>query len=83
MKQIPLHTGDRFGKLSVVNLHHTRTYIRPNNQPQILEYYLCICDCGRTKIVQKSSLTRGLCKSCGCLEYATQLKNLNLPKRQP
>lgn len=83
MKQIPLNIGDRFGKLTVVQLDHARTYIRPNGNKQQLEYYLCICDCGRTKIVQKSSLTRGLCKSCGCLEYATQLKNLNLPKQRP
>lgn len=72
-KKIELKTGDRFGKLSVVCLDHIKKYTSPKGINQFKEYYLCVCDCGRTKITQKQCLLYGGCKSCGCLEYANQI----------
>lgn len=70
MKQIPLNTGDRFGKLTVVTLDHTQLYFHPTAQTkQTIEYYLCICDCGRTRIVCKDHLKKGETRSCGCLVH--------------
>lgn len=31
-------------------------------------YWVCRCDCGKEKIVRKTSLTSGHTKSCGCLQ---------------
>lgn len=56
------------------------------NRWTILEYYpkikklklhskcLCLCDCGKKKIVDYYEVTSGMSKSCGCLqkEYATR-----------
>ena len=76
-----LQTGDRFGRLTVVQLDHIRTYIRPNNKINYLEYYLCICDCGRIKITQKNNLVHGDTKSCGC--YSTECKkNKNIKSKK-
>lgn len=63
-----LKTGDIFGRLTVVQLDHIKYYIPKNGHPQNIEYYLCVCECGNTKIVCKASLLYGRCKSCGCLE---------------
>jgi hypothetical protein len=30
-------------------------------------YWVCLCDCGRTKSIPMASLTRGNTRSCGCL----------------
>lgn len=51
-------TGHRFGLLTVEKYSYTK-----NNRV----YWLCKCDCGNTKEVQKSSLKNGGTKSCGCL----------------
>lgn len=50
-------TGQKFGKLLVVNLsHHEGSKY----------YWNCLCECGNSKISWTSSLTRGKVKSCGC-----------------
>lgn len=51
--------GQRFGKLVAVksmgvNEHHRNTW-------------LCQCDCGKTTVVETTSLTMGNTKSCGCI----------------
>lgn len=51
-------TGQRFGKLKVIKflemIDHKSTF-------------LCLCDCGREKIVFGKELSSGHTKSCGCL----------------
>ena len=50
--------GKRFGRLIVIK----RVNNKGNNQ-----FYLCKCDCGKEKIIQKYSLIYGKTRSCGCL----------------
>lgn len=56
-------SGERFGMLLV--LKRVEDYVSPENgraRPQ----FLCQCDCGNQKIIQKDSLMNGTI-SCGCL----------------
>jgi hypothetical protein len=58
MKFIDL-TGRRFGRFTIINLHHKdKFYTR---------HWLCRCDCGCEKIVSENHLKNGHTKSCGCL----------------
>lgn len=41
--------------------------------------WLCLCECGGTKIVRSADLKRGKTKSCGCLRKACN--NENMAKR--
>lgn len=52
-------SGNRYGRLLVLNEYE----IRKHNHA----YWLCRCDCGKTKYVSGSNLMRGLTKSCGCM----------------
>lgn len=63
-KNIPLIdlTNKRFGKLTV--LRQGETIGRKIG-------WLCMCDCGNTKLVVGGNLTKGLTKSCGCLRKET------------
>ena len=71
------YIGQRFGRLTVVQLDHIRSYIRPNGRKRNLEYYLCVCDCGNTTVTQKDYLKSGDCKSCGCLKTETDRSKTN------
>lgn len=55
--------GQRFGKLRVLKLAGKDS----GNHYQ----YLCICDCGKEKIIRASSLTSGNTKSCGECSHAS------------
>jgi len=50
-------TGERFGRLTVTGLHNAGKTSKWN----------CICDCGKTTVVNSQSLRKGFTKSCGCL----------------
>ena len=50
--------GKRFGRLVVLS---------PFDTPKRGSYWLCECDCGKTKAVSGKSLRTGHTKSCGCL----------------
>lgn len=53
-------TGNRFGRLLVLSFDHkdaTRTL-----------WWLCLCNCGKTKVVRGYCLTSGMTRSCGCLK---------------
>jgi len=50
--------GEKFGRLTVLE----RVDVENSHI-----YYLCECDCGKKKVVAKSSLINGDSKSCGCL----------------
>lgn len=49
--------GKRFGRLVVVDLDHI------NNHKT---YWLCRCDCGNQKVIERAALTSGRTVSCGC-----------------
>lgn len=51
-------TGKRFGRLTVISWAECR---------QGNTYWNCLCDCGKTKVVSRSSLISKKQKSCGCL----------------
>lgn len=51
-------TGERFGRLVVQ---------RKEKLPGWGTRWLCLCDCGREKLVLGSNLDKGNTKSCGCL----------------
>ncbi len=55
-------TGERFGRLLVIEIDKT-----VNKHGKIK--WICKCDCGKTKIINASSLKRNLSKSCGCLRH--------------
>lgn len=50
-------TGQIFGRLKVVEFHSSKNWRR---------YWVCICECGKTKIIAGSSLKCGNSTSCGC-----------------
>jgi len=52
-------TGRRFGRLTVVSAEHSDS--RGNSR------WLCLCDCGKQKIIAGRILKSGGSKSCGCL----------------
>lgn len=69
-----LEAGQKFGKLTVVKLDRIEKRVfnssvekkgfRRLNQ----EYYLCRCECGKYKVIEKYHITRNVDKtlSCGC-----------------
>jgi len=50
--------GKKFGRLMVIKYHHTEKGVA---------YWLCRCDCGKTKSIQGGNIKSGNIKSCGCL----------------
>jgi hypothetical protein len=54
-------TGQRFGKLVVIEKANPPDHIRANRT-----YWLCKCDCGNEKVIWADSLRRETTKSCGC-----------------
>lgn len=67
-------TGQRFGRLTVIEKDNSR---KTNSG----SYWVCQCDCGRTKSIKSSSLRRGEIQSCGCLRTENTIqakKNLGL-----
>ena len=65
-------TGLRFGRLVVINFN----YISIKNQV----FWNCLCDCGKTTIVNTNGLNTGHTQSCGCLRKDSQLRGENSPK---
>lgn len=57
--------GMKFGKLTVVYLHHEQ---KQGKAKQIARYWFCICDCGGTAIIRGSHLNdrASITRSCGC-----------------
>lgn len=49
-------TGRTFGRLTVIQYDHSKNGA----------YWLCRCECGKTKVIKGTSLTKGLTTSCGC-----------------
>ena len=69
--------GKRFGRLTVVEASKDAV----DSSGYISPMWLCLCDCGKSKIIRQSKLLSGNTKSCGCYrrEYAkNRAKTLNL-----
>ena len=56
-------TGERFGRLIVIELAEKGTNIKTK--------WKCKCDCGNTVVVTSSHLVTGTTNSCGCLRKDT------------
>ncbi len=52
--------GQKFGRLIVIR--------RADNDKQGKSRWLCLCDCGKEKIIRGNNLKSGNTKSCGCLK---------------
>lgn len=57
-------TGQRFGRLQAVNVHHSYNHKR---------YWECICDCGNNAVIRQDQLITGKTKSCGCYLNETRM----------
>jgi len=55
--------GQRFGRL--IALNRAADHVQPSGKRYVK--WLCRCDCGRTKEVERASLRSGKTTSCGCL----------------
>lgn len=62
-KKIMDLTGERYGKLVVLELDHIERSTR---------YWKCSCQCGGTAVVREGNLRHGITKSCGCLKKETK-----------
>ncbi len=69
-------TGQKFGRLFVVGLHHTEQVYSKGQKDGLKYYYTCQCDCGKETIVCTQNLKYGHTKSCGCLVKET-VANIN------
>lgn len=58
MTQVNNLSGNRFGRWTV--LHRVES-------DRHGVFYLCVCDCGKTKAINAADLKRGKSTSCGCL----------------
>lgn len=70
-------SGKRYGKLVVLK----RKYIKVFPSGQRTSMWLCVCDCGKTKVVQYSSLTSKKTRGCSTCNYNP--KNVVNPKFSP
>ena len=66
-------SGQRFGKLNVVEFFHVNKHGRA--------LWLCKCDCGNTSKVVSSRLATGKTKSCGCYRAEVRKNGLYVTKR--
>lgn len=55
-------SGKRYGRLVVIKLDHVQKLPSGKNEM----FYLCKCDCGKSKVIRASSLRNGYTQSCGC-----------------
>lgn len=66
--------GRVFGRLTVVS--KAPSIVGGNTVKRFWGAWNCICECGNTKVVKTTHLTKGQVSSCGCLisQYGTALK---------
>ena len=63
-------TGMRFEKIVVKSFYGFKT--KPSGERNAL--WLCKCDCGNEKVINRNELTSGRTKSCGCLRPRKTIK---------
>lgn len=61
INRTPIHIGDKFGKLTVINKTNEKNC------------WQCVCECGNITNVSGSRLKNGITRSCGCLRENTIL----------
>jgi hypothetical protein len=78
-KRIDL-TGQRFGRLTVLSFSEARCR---GKEKHPRAYWLCLCDCGKQKVLCAQDLRQRATKSCGCLklQHARELGRVNGGKR--
>ena len=62
---LTVQPGDRFGQLTVVEEMEPYIYTYPDGRTQRIRKCLCVCDCGKKRIVRVGDLRSGKVKSCG------------------
>ena len=62
-----LKEGQKFNKLTIMELVGTQLYINPKGRELNKKYYKCKCDCGNEVILYQGEIISGHTKSCGCL----------------
>lgn len=67
-------SGVRFGRLVAIK------EVEPSNK---MWRYLCLCDCGKEKVILKQSLMAKKTKSCGCLHMDNRNKLYNNKGKAP
>lgn len=67
MKKHIINVGDKFNRLTIVK------EVERGKHNEIR--YSCLCDCGESKIIKKTSLTTGRTGSCGCFRRELHAKN--------
>ena len=58
--------GKRLGKLEVM-CYAGHRYDATEGGMRMRHLYVCKCDCGRTKFVQRNQILNEIIHSCGCL----------------
>ena len=58
--------GKRLGKLEVLKYHHY-SYDSTLGGRRARHYYVCRCECGTVKLIQRGQITSEIVHSCGCL----------------
>jgi hypothetical protein len=62
-------TGQEFGRVTVIGFAESRYQLTGTRvRRQIRHYWRCRCDCGNELEIREDQLTRGITKSCGCLQ---------------
>ena len=64
-----IEIGEKIGRLKIVD----EIRVRKNDRTRI--YYVCKCDCGKTKEIDKYSLEKHSTLSCGCLRKEKRTKH--------
>jgi hypothetical protein len=59
--------GKRLGKLEVI-CYAGHSYSETAGGQKMRHYYLCKCDCGTLKVIQRDPLLFEIVHSCGCLK---------------
>lgn len=63
-------TGQKFNKLTVISYAYT---VKGNGR-NYHTFYNCICDCGKSCIVEGAKLRNGHTQSCGCYRHERQVE---------
>lgn len=64
-------TGQKFGKLRVIK--RAENYVSPKGN--VCSQWLCECECGNTKVIQRGDLVQGKVVSCGCYNFYCHKKH--------